>query len=316
MLTALTLVAQRPAPLPPDEATLVGEHQDEMVRVLIIDGQNNHDWEGTTKALRAILETTGRFKVSVSTTPSRKGAKSDWHEWRPSFKDHHVVAVNYNGQPWPARVNKAFMEFIHGGGGAVNVHASNNAFSNWKDWNRLIALGWRGANFGERVTVNDKTGAQIRTPKGEGPGAGHGPRHAFLVTVRDKAHPIMRGLPTWWKHAEDELYHGQRGPGADMQILSSAFSDRKKGGTGAHEPITWVVPHGKGNVVTTVLGHHWSGQKDFASLYCVGFQTVFARACEWAGTGKVTLSKPGGFPNSETTSVVEPKNVKWGVTDG
>ncbi|MEE2712116.1 MAG: ThuA domain-containing protein [Planctomycetota bacterium] len=283
----------------------------ETIRVLIIDGQNNHGWAATTKALKATLEATGRFTVTVSTSPGKKGTKEAWAAWRPTFKDHQVVVGNYNGQPWPEPVNKAYLAFIEGGGGAVNVHAANNSFAGWKEWNRLIALGWRGPKFGDRVTVNDKTGAQLRTAKGKGPGAGHGRQHSFLVTVRAKAHPIMKGLPTWWKHAKDELYHGQRGPGENMQILSSAWSDPKSGGTGEHEPITWVVPHGKGNVVTTVLGHHWGGQKDFEALHCVGFQTVLARACEWAGTGTVTIPVPKGFPTDKATSITTPSEIRW-----
>lgn len=285
--------------------------QSDKVKVLIIDGQNNHDWASTTKAVKATLEATGRFSVTVSTSPGRKGTDADWAKWRPAFKDHHVVLSNYNGQPWPEPVKKGYLEFVSTGGGAVNIHAANNAFNDWKEWNRLIALGWRRPNFGDRITVDDKSGKQVRTLKGKGRGAGHGRQHAFLVTVRKKEHPIMKGLPTWWMHAKDELYHGQRGPGQDMQILSSAWSDPKTGGTGAHEPITWIVPHGKGNVVTTVLGHHWNNQKDFDALHCVGFQTVLSRACEWAGTGRVTIGIPKGFPTDKKTSIVKPGEVTW-----
>lgn len=308
LLAVLSLTAQE---FKRSQDETLGNEMAEEIRVLIIDGQNNHGWAGTTKAMKATLEATRRFSVTVSTSPGKKGTKEQWAAWRPAFKDHQVVVGNYNGQPWPDAVNNAYLAFVAGGGGAVNVHAANNSFTNWKEWNKLIALGWRGPKFGDRVTVNDKTGAQIRTLKGKGPGAGHGRQHVFLVTVRAKEHPIMKGLPTWWKHAKDELYHGQRGPGQDMQILSSAWSDPKSGGTGDHEPITWVVPHGKGNVVTTVLGHHWGGQKDFDALHCVGFQTILARACEWAATGKVTIQVPKGFPTDKATSISAPGEISW-----
>ena len=39
------------------------------IRILIIDGVSNHDWQMTTRMLRAILEPTGLFDVSVSTSP-------------------------------------------------------------------------------------------------------------------------------------------------------------------------------------------------------------------------------------------------------
>lgn len=281
------------------------------IPVLLIDGQNNHDWAATTRKIVATLNKTGRFEVTVSTSPGRKGTKEEWAAWRPDFSKAKVVLSNYNGQPWPEEVRKGYTEFVEAGGGAVNVHAANNAFQGWKTWNRMIGLGWRGNKFGERVTIDDKTGKQIRTPVGEGPGAGHGPQHAFLITVREPNHPIMKGLPNWWLHAKDELYHGQRGPGQNMTILSSAYSAKEKRGTGQHEPITWVIPHGKGHVVTTVLGHVWRGQKEHPALHCVGFQTIVARSCEWAATGKVTIPVPAAFPTDKKISLVDPDKLDW-----
>src|ERR1035441_1218373 len=42
------------------------------VKVLIIDGQNNHKWAETTPYLKAILEEAGVFTVNVSTAPPSK----------------------------------------------------------------------------------------------------------------------------------------------------------------------------------------------------------------------------------------------------
>ncbi|MBM3888281.1 MAG: hypothetical protein FJ388_04050, partial [Verrucomicrobia bacterium] len=41
----------------------------EKLRVLIIDGQNNHNWAATTPVIKPALEKCGRFIVDVSTTP-------------------------------------------------------------------------------------------------------------------------------------------------------------------------------------------------------------------------------------------------------
>ena len=43
------------------------------IRVLIVDGFNNHDWRLTTKQVRAFIEPTGLFDVSVSTAPETEG---------------------------------------------------------------------------------------------------------------------------------------------------------------------------------------------------------------------------------------------------
>lgn len=277
------------------------------IKVLLIDGQNNHDGPATSASLKATLARSKLFAVEVSTTPASKAPKEEWEKWRPDFSKVQVVLVNYNGDSWPAEVKAAYAKFVEGGGGVVNVHASNNPFQDWPEYNKMIGLGWRNAGFADRITVDDDTGKQIRTPKGEGPGGGHGKQHAFVVKVRDPEHPIMKGIPAQWMHTKDELYHGQRGPAENMNILDSAFSDKAPGGTGAHEPITWWIPFGKGKVVTTVLGHHGKGQKDFDALHCVGFQTIVVRSLEWAATGKVTTAVPSNFPTLEKSSIESPE---------
>ena len=42
------------------------------IRVLLIDGQNNHNWKATTPVMVDALEMGGAFEVSVSTTPPQK----------------------------------------------------------------------------------------------------------------------------------------------------------------------------------------------------------------------------------------------------
>ena len=268
----------------------------EKLDLLIIDGQNNHDWKATTPVLEAFLEKSGRFDVDVATSPPAKSPEGSWESFRPEFAKYDVVLSNYNGELWPERVQKDLEEYVAGGGGLVIVHAANNAFPPWEEWNKMIGLGWRGASFGPRVTVTDD-GKVVRAEKGAGPGAGHGSQHPFAVVTRDREHPVTKGLPAEWMHEKDELYHGQRGPALNMHILATAYADPAKGGTGAHEPMVWWIPYGKGRVFTTVLGHG-----DY-SMKCRGFQTIVARGSEWAATEKVTLPVPEDFPTAEGVSV-------------
>src|SRR6478672_13504402 len=44
------------------------------IRVVIIDGQNNHNWRATTPVMKKALEDSGRFTVDVATTPERVDA--------------------------------------------------------------------------------------------------------------------------------------------------------------------------------------------------------------------------------------------------
>src|SRR5207245_5559359 len=41
------------------------------IAVLIVDGQNNHDWRSTTPHMKKWLEGSGRFTVDVATTPAK-----------------------------------------------------------------------------------------------------------------------------------------------------------------------------------------------------------------------------------------------------
>jgi len=258
----------------------------EKVNVLIVDGQNGHDWKATTPVIRDMLLKTERFSVDVATSPPAKGAPRDaWDAFRPGFAKYGVVVVNYAGQPWPAEVQKAFEKYVDDGGGVVAYHFAVSSWPQWAEWNKMIGLGWRDAKFGDRLYL-DEAGKLVRQPKGEGPGRGHGPGHAFEVTVRDANHPIMRGFPAKWVNAKDELYHGQRGPAENMHILLSSFSAKDKGGTGVHEPMAWTVSYGKGRVFVDLLGH------DATCLAHAGSAAMLCRGAEWAATGKVTLPAP------------------------
>ena len=268
------------------------------LKLLIVDGQNNHNWQATTPILQKFLTQSGRFEVSVATSPKKSADTGAWSGFRPKFSDNQIVLSNYNGDLWPEPVQRDLEKFVGNGGGLVIVHAANNAFEQWPDFNKMIGLGWRGAGFGDRITSNDQ-GEVVRTPKGQGPGAGHGSQHEFAIRLRDKEHPVVKGMPAEWLHAKDELYHGQRGPAANMHLIATAFADKAKGGTGDHEPMIWWIPYGKGRVFTTVMGHAEYSMK------CVGFQSVVARGSEWSATGSVTLPIPQNFPTAEKVSSVE-----------
>ena len=261
------------------------------IRALIIDGQNNHDWKHTTPALKKILENTGLFQVDVLTTPPKGG---DFGTFKPQFASYQVVVGNYNefpsGDKWPEDVKTAFERYLENGGGFVSYHAADNAFPEWPAYNLMIGIGgWLGRNEASGPYWYFQDGKLVSDPA-PAPAGNHGARTPFQVVARDTAHPIVKGLPKTWTHATDELYSKMRGPGKNMKVLATAFSDPGNRGTGHDEPMLLVLTYGKGRVFHTTLGH------DVPAMECVGFMTTFARGTEWAATGKVTQKAPADFP--------------------
>lgn len=262
------------------------------IKVLLVDGQNNHDWKRTTPVLKQILDEPGIFHVEVNTAP---GAGGDLKSWSPKFSDYAVVVSNYNGESWSPQTQADFEKFVRGGGGFVSVHAADNSFPDWPAYNEMIGLGgWgnRSEKSGPYLRLRDGTWTPDMTP---GPGGSHGAQHEFVMTTRAPEHPIMKGLPSAWMHRQDELYNRLRGPAHNVTVLSSAFSPKEKGGTGEEEPLIMVIPFGKGRVVHDALGH------GMEAVHCQGFAVTLQRSVEWAATGKVTQKIPADFPDAKAS---------------
>lgn len=263
------------------------------IKALIVDGQNNHNWRATTPILKKVLEESNLFTVDVATSPDKgKGIAT----FRPKFADYGVVISNYNGELWSKETQSDFVKYVENGGGFVPVHAANNAFSSWPEYNAMIGVGgWGGRNekSGPYIRLRDGTFVKDTTA---GRGGSHGKQHEFVVEIRQPDHPIVAGLPKKWLHAQDELYDRLRGPAENVTVLATAFAAPGTGGSGEHEPMLMTISYGKGRVFHTTLGH-----ADVA-MKCVGFQTTLLRGAEWAATGKVTQKVPADFPTEKKTS--------------
>ena len=315
----------------------VSEAGDKKIRVVLIDGQNNHNWRATTPVMKKALEDSGRFTVDVATSPlvpslpkpnkpkdetdakavakykealakyeaalpafsaQLKTAQAEFAKWQIDFNKYDVVLSNYNGQPWPKQINADLEERLKAGKIAlVIVHAANNSFGGWNEYRQMVGMGWYGANTGDRLLLDDK-GAKVIVPKGKGDGPGHRYAGKFSITIRDDKHPITKGMPLEWLHNNDELYDNMRGPIENVHLLATAHAPAGKG-TGVHEPMIWTVSYGKGRVFHTPMGH------DANSMTCVGFQTTLLRGTEWAATGNVTIPIPSNFPTADKLSVVK-----------
>jgi len=235
------------------------------IKVLIITGDHGHAWKETTPFLKDLLTKAG-MSVDVTETPHKDLTPAN-------LERYDVLLLNYKdtkaGKPdtrWSEENQKAFTEAVRGGKGLVVYHHASSAFVGGsafdKEFEKVIAGGWRKQGY-------------------------HGKRHEFNVTIRQKDHPITKGLPSEFRHANDELYQNSVMV-PDSVVLATAFSDAKTDpkNTGKHEPVVWVSHYGKGRVCENVLGH------DVAAMKSPGFQTLLIRGVEWAATGEAKSPVP------------------------
>ena len=236
------------------------------LRALLVTGANNHDWEWTSPRLRRVLEASGRFEVEVTNDPATTLADLE------ALKGYDVLVLDYNAKKrWGEPAESNFLEAVRGGVGVAVIHAANNAFPGWEEYEKMVALCWRK-------------------------GTGHGRFHKFDVNVIDRDHPLTADMPDMIGHP-DELYHKLvHMHDAPYRVLAVAMSSESFGGTGRPEPMILVTEYGKGRIFHTPLGHVWRKVPASRASYAdPHFRQLVARGAEWAATGEVTI--PAVPPN-------------------
>jgi hypothetical protein len=281
-------VAQQPTPAPAPPK----------IAVLIVTGQNGHNWRGTTPLLRKILEDTQKFDVRV--TEEFRGAGPE------ALAPYDLVVLNYfeRGRPelrWGERTDNALLDFVRSGKGLVVYHFSMAAFDGWTEYEKLSAGNWRPNN------------------------GHHSAPHNFVVDIKDQEHPITKGLKLTFPQPNDELYSNLRWqPAGSYHVLATAYDDhalyqasrtdarapQPLVGAGANEPMLWTVDYGKGRVFTTALGH------DVEQVQTPAFTTTFARGAEWAATGKVTLPIPAAMAQATAPAAAQQPTAEGYVPRG
>jgi type 1 glutamine amidotransferase len=233
------------------------------IRTLLITGHNNHNWQFTSRMHADTLEATGRFDVTITDEPEKTLADG------AVLRKYQLFVLDYNdsqaAKRWGTAAEQNFVAAVTAGTGVVSIHAADNAFKGWAEYEKMLGLMWRD-------------------------GTGHGQFHPFDVEIVNKDHPITKGLSDFKMHP-DELYHKLvNSQNAKYTLLARAMSAKDTGGTGEYEPMAFTLEFGKGHVFATPLGHVWNGSDDQKhSITDPQFKILLCRGAEWAATGKVTL---------------------------
>jgi type 1 glutamine amidotransferase len=239
---------------------------DAPIPALIVTGENNHDWKYTTTRLRESLEETGRFTVDVTEKPAETLADAK------ALAKYRVLVLNYNGPRWGEPAESNFLKAVAGGVGVTVIHAANNSFIGWTEYEKLVGDLWIS------------------------PVTSHGDYHAFDVHVVDREHPITHDLPDLVAHPDELYHHLVNTQGVERRVLMTAFSSPQKRGSGEEEPMVLVHMYGQGRVFHTPLGHVWPGSADTHVTWDDAHLRLDPRArTGWAATGAVTI--PAALPN-------------------
>ena len=232
------------------------------IKTLILSGANNHDWQRSSPFVRELLENTGKFAVDMVQHPS------EMLEGAEAIAPYDLFLSDYHGPDWSLPAQENFAAAVRGGKGFVALHAADNAFPGWVEYEKMLALLWRE-------------------------GTSHGDYHEFPVTIRDHEHPITRGLPDFkiW----DELYHNLiHMHDIPYHVLATAFSSPEFRGTGKDEPAMVVTEYGAGRVFHMVLGHVWPKGiyenykgETMMTFENPQFQEALVRGCLWAAGAEV-----------------------------
>lgn len=223
------------------------------IRVLLLSGQNNHDWRSTTPKLVEILRASGRFEVGITENPGALTAR-DLISCDVLVSNWNAFGLDEKIAAWPENVKRAYLDFARKGGGHVVVHAGGASFPGWSEYGRLALATWKDGQ------------------------TSHVPVHEFSVRMEPVRHPVTEGVEPFL--TRDELWNAP-GIALGAEVLASSFSAPGQGGTGRWEPSVLAGKFRKGRSLTILLGH------DAEAMNNPGFRTLFIRAVEWAATGAI-----------------------------
>ncbi len=226
-----------------------------LIKVLILSGRNNHDWQKTTPILERIFRETHLFSVDITELPDTltysqlikfDAIVSNWNTWPDTS-----VSMS---QEW----EKGFLKYVRRGGGCLFIHAGASSFYNWPEYHKIGIGRWGG---------DTRHGAQT---KGK-------------VCDFDADHPITEGLRDFY--IVDEIWeNADITPGA--QSLATVTATDQHDGHSISEGAVFVSTAGRGRSFYTTLGHNER------ALLNSGLQTLLVRAAQWVSHRNVTYKPP------------------------
>jgi type 1 glutamine amidotransferase len=233
----------------------VNRKKEGLIKILILSGKNNHEWQKTTPLLLKIYKDSHLFTAIVTEKP-------DSLTYRELTK-FDVIVSNWN--TWPdndfrmtSDWEKDLLRFFKEGGGGVFIHAGASSFYGWKEYHRIGIGRW-------------------------GKETSHGNQIKGKISGFDQTHAITKGFRDFY--LVDEFWEKTDiCPGA--RALASVSASDEKNGHQINEPALFVNNYGKGRSFFTTLGHNER------ALLNSGLKTIILRATQWAARREITIELP------------------------
>lgn len=253
----------------------VNREEESLIKVLILSGKNNHEWQKTTPLLVKMYRDSKLFKVNVTEKPDTLTYKD--------LRKFDVVVSNWTS--WPDndfRMTQGwehdFLKYVKRGGGLVFIHAGASSFYNWNEYHQIGIGRW---------------GKETK----------HGEQTRGKVCGFDQKHPITKGLRDFY--IVDEIWE-KTDIDPKAKALASVSATDEKDGHLISESAIFENHFGKGRSFYTILGHNER------ALLNTGFQSLLLRATEWTAHREVKFEPP---PDLKTLLTSGGNNFKWNQSD-
>lgn len=221
------------------------ENNKNRVRILILSGQNNHDWNKTTPLLSYLYKKTKLFTVTITEHPDTLSYDS--------FRKFDLIVSNRN--TWPdttSRLSPAweadFIRYMNEGGAAVFIHAGASSFYEWEEYHKIGTGRW-------------------------GKETSHGKPQKGKVCELSQEHPVTAGIRDFF--ITDEFWK-KTDVHPDAKAIASVSWTDEESGEQFTEKAVFTNSYGKGRSFYTILGH------DARAMLNSGFQTLLLRGSLWA----------------------------------
>jgi type 1 glutamine amidotransferase len=195
-------------------------------RILVFSKTTGYRHASITNGIDAIRELGAQHNFAVDATEdSNAFTKNTLARYQA------VVLLSVTGDVFNPEQERAFRDYVLGGGGLAAIHGAVFGPSACEEkWT------WYGEMFCCAFT-------------------NHSAVLPATINVEDTAHPSMTGLPLHWQRT-DEWYNFSGSPRGCARVLATLDESTYAGGKmGGDHPIAWCRRLGQGRMWYTALGH-------------------------------------------------------------